>query len=235
MRLLISGATTSLERFAADPAVAAHVGHLWTPATANGLHRLCATGLPWAADNAAFGTQWDTEAFEKAAFFKIPSAPTRPLFLTVPDVVGDSRATLALFHVWHRLLSVTELPLALVLQDGVESQLLPWELFSWVFVGGSRRYASGVPGRGPFNEWKESRAAADVIREAQKRGKRVHAGRVNGLRRLRHFFDLGVDTADGSSLSLYPDTLVPQFVAALREWEAERDRAPRRQAPSGRG
>lgn len=233
MRLLISGATTSLERFATDPAVAPHIGHLWTPATANGLSRVCATGLPWAADNAAFGTQWNTEAFEKAAFFKIPSAPVRPLFLTVPDVVGDSRATLALFHVWHRLLSVTGLPLALVLQDGVESQLLPWELFSWVFVGGSRRYASGVWGKGPFTEWKESRAAADVIREAQKRGKRVHAGRVNGLRRLRHFYDLEVDTADGSSLSLYPNTLIPQFVAALREWETERGSAATARGSAG--
>jgi hypothetical protein len=225
MRLLISGATTSLERFAADPAVSAHVGHLWTPATSNCLRRVCSTGLPWAADNAAFGTQWNTEAFEKAALFKIPAAPSTPLFLTVPDVVGDSRATLALFRVWHRRLSVTGLPLALVLQDGVENQLLPWELFSWAFVGGSRRYASGVWGWGRFTEWKESRAAADVIRETQRRGKRVHVGRVNGLRRLRHFYNLRVDTADGSSLSLYPDTLIPQFVTALREWEGERGRA----------
>jgi hypothetical protein len=215
-----------MERFAADPAVAPYVGHLWTPATGNSLARVCETGLPWAADNAAFGEQWDCEAFQKAAFLKLMAAPTRPLFLTVPDVVADSRATLRLFHIWHRFLSCTRLSLAFVLQDGSEDQQLPWDLFSWVFVGGSRRYLSGQWGRGPFTEWKESKAAADLIREAKRRGKRVHAGRVNGLKRLRHFFDLGVDTADGPSLSMYADTWVPKFVAALRECQHDARSTP---------
>ncbi len=219
MRLLISGATKSMERFAADPAIAPHVGHLWTPATGNSLDRVCGTGLPWAADNAAFGDQWDTEAFQKAAFLKVVSAPKPPLFLTVPDVVADSRATRDLFDIWQPLLALTRVPLAFVLQDGSENQLLPWDQFDTVFIGGSRRYASGIWGKGPFTEWKESKAAADLIREAKRRGKKVHAGRVNGLKRLRHFYDLDVDTADGSSLSMFPDTWVPRFVAALREWQ----------------
>jgi hypothetical protein len=150
---------------------------------------------------------------------KVLSAPARPLFLTVPDVVADSRATLDLFRIWQPLLAPTRLPLALVLQDGSENQQLPWDLFEWVFVGGSRRYLSGQWGRGPYVEWKESDAAGDLIRGAKRRGKRVHAGRVNGLKRLRHFFDLGVDTADGSSLSMYADTWVPKFVDALRGWK----------------
>ena len=218
MRLLISGATKSMERFATDPEVAPHIGHLWTPATGNSLDRVCGTGLPWAADNAAFGEQWDCEAFQKAAFLKVVSAPTRPMFLTVPDVVADCRATLDLFDIWQPLLALTQVPLAFVLQDGSENQQLPWNLFNWVFVGGSRKYSSGQWGQGPYVEWKESEAAADLIREAKRRGKRVHAGRVNGLKRLRHFFDLDVDTADGSSLSMYPDTWVPKFVQALRKW-----------------
>ncbi len=220
MRLLISGATKSMERFAADPEIATHIGHLWTPATGNSLDRVCGTGLPWAADNAAFGDQWDTEAFQKAAFLKVVSAPKPPLFLTVPDVVADSRATRDLFDLWQPLLSLTRVPLAFVLQDGSENQQLPWDLFDTVFIGGSRRYLSGEWGRGPYVEWKESEAAADLIREAKRKGKRVHAGRVNGLKRLRHFFDLGVDTADGSSLSMYADTWVPKFVAALRDWKS---------------
>lgn len=148
MRLLISRATKSMERFAVDPSVAPHLGHLWTPATGNSLTRVGATGLPWAADNAAFGDQWDTEAFQKAAFLKIAAAPTRPLFLTVPDVVADSRATRDLFHIWRPLLALTRVPLAFVLQDGSENQVLPWAAFDWVFVGGSRRYVSGVWGKG---------------------------------------------------------------------------------------
>jgi hypothetical protein len=83
------------------------------------------------------------------------------------------------------------------------------------FIGGSRRYLSGTWGKGAFTEWKESRAAADLIREAKRRGKRVHAGRVNGLKRLRHFSDLGVDTADASSLSMYADTWIPRSADRL--------------------
>src|SRR4051812_30163323 len=118
-----------MERFAADPEIAPQIGHLWTPATGNALDRVCGTDLPWAADNAAFGEQWDTEAFQKAAFLKVMAAPARPLFITVPDVVADSRATLRLFLVWYRFLAPTRLPLAFVLQDGSETQLLPWDLF----------------------------------------------------------------------------------------------------------
>lgn len=219
MRLLISGATKSMERFAADPAVAPHIGHLWTPATGNDLVRQARTGLPWACDNAAFGGQWDAERFQKAVLFKVHHCPVRPMFVPVPDVVGDSRATLDVFYIWGPIMRAAGLPLALVLQDGSENQLLPWDLFDTVFIGGSRRYLSGQWGKGPFTEWKESKAAADLIREAKRRGKLVHAGRVNGLKRLRHFYELNVDTADGSSLSMYADTWVPKFVQALREWQ----------------
>ena len=221
MRLLISGATRSLARFAADPGIAPLIGHLWTPATGNCLIRQAATGLPWACDNAAFGHQWDAERFQKAILLKAHHCPVRPMFVPVPDVVGDSRATLDLFFVWQPIMKAAGLPLALVLQDGSESQVLPWRLFDTVFIGGSRRYLSGQWGKGPFSEWKESRTAADLIAEAKRRGKKVHAGRVNGLKRLRHFFDLGVDTADGSSLSMYADTWVPKFVQALRDWQED--------------
>jgi hypothetical protein len=213
-----------MERFAADPEVAPYIGHLWTPATGNSLDRQAQTGLVWASDNAAFGAQWNAEAFQKAVLLKIPASiangNSRPLFVPCPDVVGDSRATLDLFHVWGPTMRAAGLSLAFVLQDGSENQLLPWSMIDAVFVGGSRRYLSGVWGKGPFTEWKESKAAADLIREAKRRGKKVHAGRVNGLKRLRHFYDLGVDTADGSSLSMYPDTWVPKFVNALRVWQS---------------
>jgi len=208
-----------MERFATNPEIAPLIGHLWTPATGNDVVRQSRTRLPWACDNAAFGQQWDAERFQKAILFKVHNCPVRPLFVPVPDVVGDSRATLDLFFVWGPIMRAASLPLALVLQDGSENQLLPWHLFDTVFVGGSRRYLSGTWGRGPYVEWKESKAAADLIREAKRRGKRVHAGRVNGLKRLRHFHDLDVDTADGSSLSMYPDTWVPKFASALREWQ----------------
>ena len=225
-KLLISGQTKSMERFAKDPELAPYIGHLWTPATGNSLSRQAATGLQWACDNAAFGDQWDTEAFEKAVLAKLAACPVAPMFVPAPDVVGDAVATLVLFEIWLKAcLEFAGVRLALVLQDGCEDQLLPWDQFDWVFVGGSRKHPDGrrfMRGdKGPYVEWKESKAAADMIREAKKRGKKVHAGRVNGMKRLRHFYDLNADTYDGSSFSMYADTWVPQFVAAVKQWDAE--------------
>lgn len=230
MLLLISGATLSMARFALDPTIAPHIGHLWTPATGNCLVRQSETGLTWACDNAAFGVQWNTERFQKAVLLKVPNSieqgNARPLFVPSPDVVGDSHKTLQLFGVWQPILRAAGLPVALVLQDGSENQLLPWSEIDAVFVGGAKwnadgtRWTPGMPTKGT-TEWKESKAAADVIREAKARGKHVHAGRVNGMKRLRHFFDLGADTADGSSFSMYADTWVPEFARTIGKWKEE--------------
>jgi hypothetical protein len=38
------------------------------------------------------------------------------------------------------------------------------------------------------------------VRDARRRGKWVHMGRVNGLRRLRIALDFGVDSVDGTFL-----------------------------------
>ena len=93
-----------------------------------------------------------------------------------------------------------------------KNQLLPWQLFDTVFIGGSRRYASGIWGKGPFTEWKESKAAADQIREAKRRGKRVHAGRVNGLKRFFQFLNETVGKVDG------PEQLRPEHIDGFERW-----------------
>ena len=43
------------------------------------------------------------------------------------------------------------------------------------------------------------------IIEAKERGKLVHVGRVNSLKRIQHFAPLGVDTCDGSGFSAWGD------------------------------
>lgn len=222
MKLIVSGAMPTMERLAQLPESPAVLGHLWTPATANSLARQDRTGLEWACDNAAFGDQWSTEAFQAAVFDKIAVLTAGkgrpPLFVPAPDVVGDSKATAIMFEVWEPTLALAGVPLAFVAQDGAERQMLPWDRFSWLFVGGTRTYASGQWGEGPYTEWKESKAAADLIGEAKRRGKRVHVGRVNSLRRMKHFYDLQVDTVDGSSFSMFPDTYIPKFIEAISCW-----------------
>ncbi|HXF62680.1 MAG TPA: hypothetical protein VNK95_13745, partial [Caldilineaceae bacterium] len=52
--------------------------------------------------------------------------------------------------------------------------------------------------------WKLSEAADWCIRRAKERGVWVHAGRVNSLRRIRHFQLIGVDSVDGTYIRFNP-------------------------------
>ncbi len=54
MRLLISGATTTVEHYAREVGYARFLGTMVTPATGNRIDRMVAMGLPWCVDNAAF-------------------------------------------------------------------------------------------------------------------------------------------------------------------------------------
>ena len=111
------------------------------------------------------------------------------LFVSCPDVVADARATLRLFEQWRPALqylwaTVNEddvdpgrpvhQPIALVAQDGQERLPVPWEHLQALFVGGS-------------TQWKLGPHAAALIREAKRRDKWVHVGRVNTLRRIAWF------------------------------------------------
>jgi hypothetical protein len=112
------------------------------------------------------------------------------LFVVCPDVVADARATLSLFNEWALEVRATGQPLAFVGQDGAEDLDLPWGYFEAWFIGGSTR-------------WKLSQASFDLAREAKARGKHVHMGRVNSMRRLRLALRFGSDSCDGSSYSRF--------------------------------
>lgn len=209
MILLVSGATATLRGLPPD----APVGHLVTPHTGNDIAGIAATGRPWAADNGCFG------GFDRAAFLAMLAAigrvanveriraaspvRTRPLWVTVPDVVGDAYATRELWREWHHALRAHDLPAAFVAQDGCEGGYIPWSRMAALFVGGSTAY-------------KEGDAAAWLIRQAKAHGKAVHVGRVNTERRVRLFDGLGIDSIDGTQFSMFPDTYIPRWAERLR-------------------
>jgi Helix-turn-helix domain of transposase family ISL3/zinc-finger of transposase IS204/IS1001/IS1096/IS1165 len=197
MRLLVSGATDTLRRHQDSP----HLGILVVPKAGNSLQTILSTGLPWAADNAAF-TGFDPAAF-CAMLARLTGHP-RCIFVACPDVVGAAAATLRLFGVWQPLLRELSLPVALVGQDGAEHLPLPWEHFQALFLGGS-------------TEWKLGPGAARLAAEAKRRGCWVHLGRCNTLKRFRHAFRLDCDSVDGSGFSRWPDERIP---TALR-WLAD--------------
>jgi len=173
------------------------------------------TGLPWAADNAAFS------GFDPAKFTRLLNriaGEPRCLFAVCPDVVADARATLALWPWWACLIRSKGLPAAFVLQDGQEDEAMPDA--DAYFIGGS-------------TDWKLSTQAADLAAEAKRRGKWLHCGRVNSLRRLRLAYRMGCDSVDGSGYSRFAqaatkngrsDMLLERhlkFVRGLEKTEAE--------------
>lgn len=118
------------------------------------------------------------------------------LFATAPDVVADAEAT------WERskpmLPQIRELGFnaALVIQNGIEYMDVRWDSFDAAFIGGS-------------TEWKLSLTCWEFCQEARARGKWVHWGRVNSLRRMWRARKAHAHSADGTYIAFAPDKLLP--------------------------
>ena len=171
------------------------LGILVQPGTGSYVARLGAYGR-WGADNGCFS---QGERFDLARWKRwVAGLPHDGcLFVVAPDVYdaeagrGDPVAT------WERAAPVLPfirscgLPAALVAQDGFEEMEIDWTAFDCLFLGES-------------TEWKLSRAAADVAREARAQGLWTHMGRVNSMRRLRYAYLIGIDSVDGTYLAFGP-------------------------------
>jgi hypothetical protein len=139
-----------------------------------------------------------TLAPEGWAALGIPQPPPLPawhpnfLWMTVPDVPFDSRATLQRFDDW--CANITHLPLAFCVQDGAEKAGIPWAHpnLRCLFMAGSTAF-------------KLSSEMADLCREGQRRGLWIHGGRVNTRTRIRYMLALGVDSIDGTGFDRFRD------------------------------
>lgn len=188
MRLLVCGCTVSAAAWMARRPD--RLGVLMTPRAGNRISTAAGKGVPWAADNDCFQGLHAPRFLRFLA--KIVESGSRPLWVAVPDVVADAAATRRQFDVWEPVIHSLGLPVAMVGQDGLTPAAVPWDRIEAFFVGGS-------------TGWKLSDDAAGLVREAKARGKMVHAGRVNSLRRIEYFAPLGVDTFDGSGFSAWGD------------------------------
>lgn len=163
----------------------------------------------WGADNGCFAKP---ELFNLAEYLVWLGhrryAAHNCLFATAPDVVGDAVAT------WERSLPCFEqirllgFPAALVAQDGIENMQLDWDAFDVLFLGGT-------------TQWKLSHHAKNITREAKRRGKSVHMGRVNSATRIKTAAMWGCDSADGTFLAFGPDKNIPRLLAWLDSLKAE--------------
>lgn len=108
-----------------------------------------------------------------------------PLFVVIPDKVGDARRTLELWQEHkHLALSCKK---AFVAQDGFDGHPPDADV---LFIGGT-------------NDFKDSDFALDIVRRAVAGGMRVHVGRVNGHPRWQRYADAGAHTCDGSGVCRY--------------------------------
>ena len=123
MRILISGATKTVRKYAGHP----NLGVLLTPQAGNWIIE----DVPYAADNAAY-SNWS-----EVKFIRMLDRLTglSPLWVSAPDVVGNAIATDELFQYWYPKIKQRNLKIALVLQNGQESIGLPpsWK-YDAVFI-----------------------------------------------------------------------------------------------------
>ena len=170
-------------------------GQLRTPLTN---YALAPAPVEWAADNGRF-KNLSIAVWRKWVARFDENRERRPLFVTLPDVVGDARRTSELFEYFK--LETNELPRALVLQDGIENVHIPWRDLAAVFVGGT-------------DQFKSSRAALAAAQTAKDLGKLVHLGRVNTAARVRNWIGIA-DSGDGTGMSMY-DHMLEDVLAQIR-------------------
>lgn len=154
--------------------------------------------VAWAADNGCYSNPNLNVDRYLSWLSGLKEFQTTCLFATAPDVVGDCKAT------WLR--SEPVLPqiralgyaAALVAQDGIDDRSIQWDAFDCLFIGGS-------------TEWKLSAEILPLVRQALSRGKWVHMGRVNSLRRLLRARFYGCQSTDGTFTAFGADKRLPQL------------------------
>ena len=177
------------------------VGFILQP---NMRNRLPAVG-PLGFDNGCYTTKvpFDLDRYLRWLYDRRAVAD-RVLFATAPDHVGQAGAT------WERSRHI--LPCirglgflaALCAQDGLDPTTLEWDAFDVLFVGGTDAFKLAEP-------------TYALVREAKRRGKWCHMGRVNSARRFRAAAIAGYDSVDGTFLAYGPTKLLPR----VQRWLAE--------------
>jgi hypothetical protein len=153
----------------------------------------------WAADNGCFSAGERFDLWKYLEWLeRMSSALSTCLFATAPDVVGDAAGTLERSAPVLPMIREIGYAPALVGQDGLERLTVPWDTFDAYFIGGSTR-------------WKLSLESAALVREAKRRGKWVHMGRVNSGKRLVYAKRIGVDSCDGTYMAFNPSEAIDRM------------------------
>ena len=130
----------------------------------------------YALDNGCFTRFNELKYFNMLK--RVYNLQEKPMFITVPDVVGCHDRTIALFDYYFDYVATFGYPIAFVAQDGCTLETVPAEA-DWIFIGG-------------LDPWKVDNIHKFI-------GNRpVHVGRVNTLKRLEYCEGVGVTSVDGT-------------------------------------
>lgn len=158
-------------------------------------------GQVWAMDNDAFSA-WNAERFKRGLDYY--ANLTGCLFVVVPDVVCDAKATMERWHEWHSYVAGYGYPLAFVAQNGQRLEDVPFDDIGTLFIGGDNEYKLGAD-------------AVRLVIEAHKRGKWVHMGRVNSQKRIRYARAIGCDSVDGTRTVRFESAFAHEIVSVFDE------------------
>jgi len=171
------------------------VGHLYSPGGERGPY----PWLPYALDNGAFAG-FDAARWRALLRWSCLSGAA-PLWVAVPDAVGDARATSALWEQYAPEAARYGWPLAFVVQDGHVAADVPQQA-AVVFVGGTTAWKLRT-----MKSW----CAAFP---------RVHVGRVNTGARLRECWAAGAESCDGTGFGRGDKKQLADLLRFLEEQEA---------------
>lgn len=141
--------------------------------------------MPYAIDNGAFGAYMNNKPWDEDAFLdhleKTKTAPKKPLWVVVPDVVANRDETIEKWKEWsNRIRDILfNVPLAFAVQDGMTRSDVPKDA-EVIFVGGTTSW-----------KWKN-------LHEWTNNFSRVHVGRVNSERLLWIAHEAGAESCDGT-------------------------------------
>ena len=121
-----------------------------------------------------------------------------PLFVVVPDVVGNAAETLKEFRIWRSYIEIDKgLDVPIAVQDGMTPDDVPDGVTC--FVGGKTEW-----------KWRNVEKFAQTCEY-------VHVGRVNQYRRLWQCHELGVTSVDGTGFFRGDQSQLRGLLAYLRE------------------
>ena len=189
-----------------DAMMAGLLGAITTPAQGNKI-----TGYPlWCADNGCgpgakgIGRGYPGDDAWLAWLTDLAPHASRCAFAVAPDVVGDAAATIERSLPLLPLIRRLGYPAAFVAQNGQDRLPVPWDEFDVLFNGGDDAWKLGEPMR-------------ELAAEARGRGKWLHMGRVNSLKRMRRARADNYDSADGTFIRYGPDIRLPEALGWLRD------------------